>query len=595
MKSSIIGRWFRDYGVRETIESLLVALVLALLFRAFEAEAFIIPTGSMAPSLQGRHIDVACPECGYRYQSGARLNSSNRIVQNVVCPICQYRVPLEFKTARDHQPFNGDRILVNKFVYDFQNPKRWDVIVFKYPNNGKQNFIKRLVLLPGESGLIECGDIYTYRTEGETFADRTIARKSPDKLWGMLQIVDDTHHISRSMRIVDWPSRWDEWESAETERDWQVEFGETKVSYSLNSNADDTQWLRYRHLRPRWFHPDDAAPNGGPGWPDSDWNMIKGQRTPRRFVDGTALGELITDYYTYNEQTAEYTIYDEGKPPRQVVGADYNSGMHWVGDLALRADVEIVSSNGELWFEVVEGGVAFRCMIDVETGVAQLSSIGDGNVQFINEDGSICLDTPTATTQVKGAGKHQITFANADDKLFLWVDGNPVDFTASMFSREGDVLPSNQPGLPSDAEPVGIGGAQGVELHVSRLQVLRDIYYTSPERGIHGASRKEYRLSLRETDIREIICTPSLWSSEKAKKLFQSRKRNEDFVFRLNDHQFFPMGDNSPSSSDARIWEGEPFVDTSYLLGQALFVYWPHAKTKPFGFFPDFGRMRFIR
>src|SRR5438067_1059753 len=40
---------------RETIESIVVAFVLAFLFRTFEAEAFVIPTGSMAPTLYGQH------------------------------------------------------------------------------------------------------------------------------------------------------------------------------------------------------------------------------------------------------------------------------------------------------------------------------------------------------------------------------------------------------------------------------------------------------------------------------------------------------------------------------------------------------------
>ncbi|MDB4370952.1 S26 family signal peptidase, partial [Mariniblastus sp.] len=52
--------FMRDFGVRETIESIIVAIVLALMFRAYEAEAFIIPTGSMAPSLQGQHMDLEC-------------------------------------------------------------------------------------------------------------------------------------------------------------------------------------------------------------------------------------------------------------------------------------------------------------------------------------------------------------------------------------------------------------------------------------------------------------------------------------------------------------------------------------------------------
>lgn len=40
-------------GIKETIESILVAFILAFIFRAFVMEAFVIPTGSMAPTLLG--------------------------------------------------------------------------------------------------------------------------------------------------------------------------------------------------------------------------------------------------------------------------------------------------------------------------------------------------------------------------------------------------------------------------------------------------------------------------------------------------------------------------------------------------------------
>ena len=56
---------------RETVESLVIAFTLALLFRAFEAEAFVIPTGSMAPTLMGRHKDLDCSECKFNFQAGA--------------------------------------------------------------------------------------------------------------------------------------------------------------------------------------------------------------------------------------------------------------------------------------------------------------------------------------------------------------------------------------------------------------------------------------------------------------------------------------------------------------------------------------------
>ena len=64
-------------NIRETIESIVIAFVLAFLFRTFEAEAFVIPTGSMAPTLQGMHKDVDCPECGYRYQASASVEATD--------------------------------------------------------------------------------------------------------------------------------------------------------------------------------------------------------------------------------------------------------------------------------------------------------------------------------------------------------------------------------------------------------------------------------------------------------------------------------------------------------------------------------------
>ena len=61
----------RKDGIRETVESVVIAFVLAFLFRTFEAEAFVIPTGSMAPTLLGANKDIFCTECGIEYTVGA--------------------------------------------------------------------------------------------------------------------------------------------------------------------------------------------------------------------------------------------------------------------------------------------------------------------------------------------------------------------------------------------------------------------------------------------------------------------------------------------------------------------------------------------
>jgi signal peptidase I len=56
---------------REVIESIAFAFILAFILRTFLAEAFVIPTGSMAPTLYGRCKEVTCSQCKHRFAIGA--------------------------------------------------------------------------------------------------------------------------------------------------------------------------------------------------------------------------------------------------------------------------------------------------------------------------------------------------------------------------------------------------------------------------------------------------------------------------------------------------------------------------------------------
>ena len=67
-------------GYRDTVEAIVVAFILALVVRGFEAQAFVIPTGSMAPTLMGRHKEVACPQCGFVYAVNASEEVEHAIV-----------------------------------------------------------------------------------------------------------------------------------------------------------------------------------------------------------------------------------------------------------------------------------------------------------------------------------------------------------------------------------------------------------------------------------------------------------------------------------------------------------------------------------
>jgi signal peptidase I len=112
-------RWVKD-----NLEAIAIAVVMALVIRQFAVEAFKIPTESMAPTLFG-----------------------------------------------ERRGLSGDRILVDKIGPMLHGYQRFDVVVFKYPVNASKNYIKRLIGLPGEKLSIRDGDIWI---------DGKIARKPED-------------------------------------------------------------------------------------------------------------------------------------------------------------------------------------------------------------------------------------------------------------------------------------------------------------------------------------------------------------------------------------------------------------------------------
>lgn len=134
------------------LEWLLVAFILALLFQGFAMQAFQIPTGSMAETLRGDHYQIRCMRCGHSFDIGNDAVSYGR----PQCPNCDYVEP----TYALGPVKNGDRIFVLKSIYQFFDPKRWDVVVFKNPTDPQTNFIKRLIALPEETVKLVNGDVF---------------------------------------------------------------------------------------------------------------------------------------------------------------------------------------------------------------------------------------------------------------------------------------------------------------------------------------------------------------------------------------------------------------------------------------------------
>ena len=540
-------------STRETVESIVVAFILAFLFRTFEAEAFVIPTGSMAPTLMGRHKDVYCPQCGFNYRASASDenpdNAGGRA--NVVkcsCPICAYVMDCNRSGAANshgqkERTYNGDRILVSKFSYQIGNPKRWDVIVFKYPGNAKMNYIKRLIGLPNEMVRIQHGDIFVAEnTSGDTSEFR-IARKQPHKLLAMLQLVHDNQYCSQALLGAGWPSRW-QTVTGSSEPSWTEQQTPDRHSIARSRQTwtyDDPQnetlsWIRYGA-----FPPDLPSPEL--------WRNIEAGRLNGKIPTNKVQFGFVTDHYEYNQSRTQF-----GHRPGQ------NRPSNWVGDLAVEAQVEVEQNAGNLAFELVEGGHVLNCDFDLATGTASLSVDG-GQGSFLGEHEQPDSTTRSAGTKIQGPGKYRIMLANCDDQLVLWVNGKVVAFDGPTTYAH---LDNNEP-TSADHWPVGIS-AQGTKLSIDSLRVYRDVFYIA-------------------TDF------------DKMSRLISNVPGG--VTFSMSDDQFFVLGDNSPASKDSRLWRvrsSDPhWVDRELLIGKALFIYWPHSRADVFPFCPNIPRMGFVR
>ena len=560
-------------SMRDFVEQIVIAFILAFLIRGFDAEAFVIPTGSMAPTLMGRHKEVTCPECGILYAINASDETEEFIVSRRkaevgICGNCRYRT-----TVDDTPSFKGDRILVMKFPYEMpflpgaSGPKRWDVVVFHYPEKPETNYIKRLVGLPGDELRINHGDIQTRATTTNT--SFKIERKPLIHQDAMQMLV---YNDAYRPKAFEGKLEWLRWQAGTK---WTEE---TSGTFFASATEGD-QWadLNYRHLVPdpeQWA----AAENKKPM-----------PRAPR--------ASLITDFYSYNTNISP-AYYDPW--------LQENEGFlqpNWVGDLTVSGHVEVVdtSPKGQLRLTLIEAGVSHRCEIDLTTGTASMFR-GDSKLG-------------EAPSSLRGVGGHEVKFANVDDRLTLWVDG------ATPF---GDGLAyensPTEPQIPSalDLNPVSIS-LRGAQARVSGLVLSRDIYYTQDPRdpdykipGVHESIQSNDRND--PTDFGRVVKLFDFLSDPSRFGDLKNLATHDSYV--INPGHYMMMGDNSPRSSDSRAWESRDSmwrtedrlsweVPKELLIGKAFFIYWPHGK--PFGpdlkmnrdfripFRPYFERMKWIR
>jgi signal peptidase I len=486
----------RAEEIANIFEWLITAFILAFVFRAFVMEAFRIPTGSMADTLKGAHFRLRCRQCGYKYAYGFNphsfglkddtIPSGYAPLPRTKCPSCGY----SNDPGTPMPVANGDRILVLKCLYQFFEPKRWDVIVFKNPTDPNINYIKRLIGLPGEAVHIIDGDIYI---------DGQITRKPPkvqEELWipvynNDYQPVDQYSAIYKGKR-------------------WEQPF----------SRSDYSQWS-VDDYSPALFHLDSAE------------NKI--------------------DSLYYNPK-----ITNDFRPTYAYNSLNIYKDMPYCSDLMVRCYCRRTSEKGSIGISLSKYQNFYKARVDSSGAMVITKTTEDEQeVELARKLIEPPAIDPHQQTLVRFANvDHQLIFEYGDEKLTFDMGRAPED--------AGSIRAIIRPKV----EIFGSG-----KLTLSHVAVFRDIHYTSES--ING-----------------------------------NRARATEQAFQLEEDEYFVLGDNSPNSEDCRWWRVQgisnpplpPYrvgiVPRDYLVGKALFVYWPSGFRPfdqfPLGIIPNIGLMRFI-
>jgi signal peptidase I len=561
-------------GVKDTIESILIAFILAFVFRAFVVEAFVIPTGSMAPTLMGAHMRFHCPDCGYdfdvnyspasddedvnipkfadpiaEYEYGHSHPVYHPKVFNVRCPNCGFRIgDEEYSRGLDYgalpdsataPPVHyGDRILVLKYQYLFQQPDRWDVVVFKSPDvpYGKTadeydysvNFIKRLVGRPGESVMVVDGDVYIAQDDGLNLSSYKIQTKPYTVQQALWRLVYDDDYYPRGLKRYAAPQTpW--------QQPWTQQPGST--DWDLGHAPADGRTFKFEHS--------DAT-----GELNFDPNA-------NSFVDnqGNTHQHSFTDWLAYDVTRDQSRV-------ANTFNSDVDGSYNTTSDLKLQLIYDRQSGEGPLNLSLRKIDHTFRAEL-TPTGAKLMMRVGDGPEKQIGP-----------TWQADVSKPWHIEFANVDYRVSLRInDREVIASTPEDYSPDLPMLiHAYNLGQPMPLPGVQISAANQ-KCSLSHVSLWRDVYYIN--RGVVRATPEDF---------------PS-------------------HAVHLKNDEYFCMGDNSFVSEDGRYWRspvdlpGEDLtapagvVPERFLLGKAFFVYWP-AGFRPTasapGVIPNFGEMRFI-
>lgn len=574
------------HSAKETIVSIVIAFALAFVFRGFVVEAYVIPTGSMAPTLMGQHMRFT-GETGYQWPMGpleylnnnpqtpAPLQGSHENPLVARDPMTgPARESLYERMRPNPNPKDsprsmydqsvagakirgGDRIFVMKYLYSIYDPSRFDVVVFKNPRMPTENYIKRLIGVPSEQIAIVDGDIF-HRPAPAGYpvgADPVAGRESP----------------------------W-------LEDGWQIARKDGRVEETLWQLVHDSSYTPLETVRgsKRWNSP--WLPNAI-RVNSKDWDLLG--ETHQRGVytySGTAPTSLvwdaatwpITDSYPYNDQSRTKS-WGRARP----------NGEYPVHDLAVRMAIKPTKSDATVSATVTSREHEFKGEVSgAKARVLMRSLKTESDTPLGPNDGWQVLNESTLSSALSTSQFTRFEFRHVDQSLELLIEGERVAYAqydwspaqrlqfATQMTVE-QVVESGDLGVLSNAR-IYSGVGLRIELDSGQTQmanvgVLRDVFYrpdmhpSGPRAGLPGSGT------------------------------------HPRYTLTLGPDQFFVCGDNSPDSLDGRLWgnpdpwtaaiDPSPSVVTRRLMiGKAFFVYFPAPNRTPALNLPmpDFGRLRWI-
>lgn len=535
-------------SLRSVCDSLVTLGIAIVLVRGFLVEGYLITTGSMAPHLYGAHKKVVCPSCGTLFSVGTEFDdrTEDGTGSRAICPNC-----LRDDIDLSNRPVErGDHLLVWKNAYDWREPRRWEVVVFRNPDTPLETFIKRIAGLPGETVQIRGGNL---------FVDGQIARKPLQLQRTFLVPVYDSSHAP-SKEDKGWSLRW---LARDNDPRWRRSEGRFLFTPG-DGRKGEIAWLDYRHtVRHGGIHrsrvvisePLTSAQRNELHPPVQPVSFTSTPRFPGVTFDPDTNALVCRGVMTQAVKHALFSVDQTPALTQAILELDRLSHVGRIDDFLaydnLSAGVRSIPVDEILWRAEVEAfggtliiaihpaGRELECWFDFDAGRVTLSDPVSGEV------------FREALLPPRKKSSRELEVSTIDRQICIAVDRTDVIDPWLLDEFSTDFTPSEV--------PISVGAA-GRPITIAVQRLFRDVYYTG------GRERHAVRNPLT-----------------------------------LGKDEFFMLGDNSSVSADSRSWQ-DPAVPRKLLIGKPFLVHLP-SRTVVWGKggaltrirIPDWSRIRFVR